>query len=264
MVGTVQIAVETVMRPMPPPPDGLGLYAIGDIHGRDDLLAALLDAIRADADRAGQRRNLLVCLGDYVDRGPASAGVIERLSEFHARDFAFVPLMGNHEDLMLAFLADPDEGGPWLANGAAATLASYGVAIGPGWPERFRYPALRDELARNLPAHHRRFLATLATSHAVGDYLFVHAGIRPGVPIEQQDPHDLIWIRGPFLNATESFGPLVVHGHSITPLPTLRPNRIGIDTGAFASGRLTALAIAGERLRLITAEGPADESYGAL
>jgi len=258
----VRVAVVEVADRYKAAPDGLGMYAIGDIHGRDDLLAPLLDAIRADG--AGQRHNVLVCLGDYVDRGPASAAVIERLSEFHAGDFAFVPLKGNHEHLMLEFLADPDEGGPWLANGAAATLASYGVAVGPGEPERVRYAALRDQLARNLPRHHRRFLDTLAISHTVGEYLFVHAGIRPGVPLDRQDANDLIWIRGPFLRATDSFGPLVVHGHTITPTPDLRANRIGIDTGAFASGRLTALAIAGDRLRLLTAQGAPDHHYGGL
>jgi serine/threonine protein phosphatase 1 len=258
----VRIEVADIADRYPAPPEGLGLYAIGDIHGRDDLLAPLLDAIRADA--AGRRHNVLVCLGDYVDRGPASAAVIERLSEFHAGDFAFVPLKGNHEHLMLEFLADPDEGGPWLANGAAATLASYGVAVGSGWLERFRYGALRDQLARNLPRHHRRFLDTLAMSHAVGDYLFVHAGIRPGVALDRQDAQDLIWIRKPFLQATGSFGALVVHGHTITGEPALRANRIGIDTGAFASGRLTALAIAGDRLRLLTAHGAPDFSYRGM
>lgn len=259
---TVRIVVVEVAGRYPALPEGLGLYAIGDIHGRDDLLAPLLDAVRADG--TGRQHNVLICLGDYVDRGPASAAVIERLCEFHVGDFAFVPLKGNHEQLMLDFLADPDEGGPWLANGAAATLASYGVAVGPGWLERCRYAALRDQLARNLPRHHRRFLDTLAISHAVGDYLFVHAGIRPGVPLDRQDAHDLLWIRGPFLNATGSFGPLVVHGHTITALPDLRANRIGIDTGAFASGRLTALAIVGDRLRLLIAEGARDPAYGSL
>jgi serine/threonine protein phosphatase 1 len=243
----------------PAGPEGLGVYAIGDIHGRDDLLAALIEAIRADA--AGCPRNLLVCLGDYVDRGPASAAVIERLSRFEAEGFTLVPLRGNHEHLMLQFLADPDEGGPWLANGAAATLASYGVPVGSGWPERFRYEPLRDALARNLPTHHRRFLDTLAAYHAVGDYLFVHAGIRPGVPLDRQDAQDLIWIRGAFLNATGGFGPLVVHGHTIAAEPQLRQNRIGIDTGAFMTGRLTALAITGPRVRLITACGADDTAY---
>jgi serine/threonine protein phosphatase 1 len=255
----IEVADNPAPGRYPAAPDGLGVYAIGDIHGRDDLLAALLDAIRADA--VGGARNLLVCLGDYVDRGPASAAVIERLSRFEAAGFTLVPLKGNHEHLMLQFLADPDEGGSWLANGAAATLASYGVAVGPGWPERFRYEALRDALARNLPTHHRRFLDTLATSHAAGDYLFVHAGIRPGVALAHQDEHDLIWIRGPFLDAAEPFGPVVVHGHTITAAPEFRANRIGIDTGAFASGRLSALAITGGRLRVISAVGAADRAY---
>ncbi|MBI3515043.1 MAG: serine/threonine protein phosphatase [Proteobacteria bacterium] len=260
------IRIEVVEAPgtlgYPAGPDGTGVYAIGDIHGRDDLLAALLAAIRADG--AANPRNLLICLGDYVDRGPASAAVVERLSRFHAEDFTLVPLLGNHEDLMLRFLADPDEGGPWLANGGAATLASYGVEVGPGWPERFRYEALRDALARALPARHRRFLDTLATRHAVGDYLFVHAGIRPGIALDRQDAHDLIWIRGPFLRATEPLGALVVHGHSIAPAPELKANRIGIDTGAFGTGRLTALAITGARVRLVTAAGAVDRSYVGL
>ena len=262
----VRIEVAEAQPPWryPAGPDGLGLYAIGDVHGRDDLLAALIDAVRADADEAGSARNLLIGLGDYVDRGPASAAVIERLSQFEARGFELVPLMGNHEHLMLKFLADPDEGGPWLANGAAATLASYGVAVGSGWPERLRYPSLRDALARNLPPRHRRFVDTLATSHAVGDYLFVHAGVRPGVPLGRQAVQDLIWIRGPFLESAERFDRLVVHGHSIAPDPELRPNRIGIDTGAYRTGRLTALAITGARHRLITACGAADPHYSEL
>jgi serine/threonine protein phosphatase 1 len=248
---------------LPASPDGLGLYAIGDIHGRDDLLGALLDAIAADAARAGPP-NRLVTLGDYVDRGPGSAAVIERLSRFHRDDFTFVPLMGNHEHLMMQFLADADEAGPWLANGAGATLASYGVAVGSGWQEKPRYGALRSALARRLPPHHRRFLDTLATSHAVGEYLFVHAGIRPGVAMDDQDPQDLIWIRGPFLRATEPHGFMVVHGHSIAREVDVCANRVGIDTGAFASGRLTALAVHGTRACLITACGAADPSYGSL
>jgi serine/threonine protein phosphatase 1 len=256
---SIEVADDPAPGRYPAAPDGLGVYAIGDIHGRDDLLAALIGAIRADA--AGRARNLLVCLGDHVDRGPASAAVIERLSRFEAEGFTLVPLQGNHEHLMLQFLADPDAGGVWLANGAAATLASYGVPVEPGWPERFRYEALRDALARNLPIHHRRFLDTLATSHAAGDYLFVHAGVRPGIPLDRQDAHDLIWIRGSFLNATERFGAIVVHGHTIAAEPQLRENRIGIDTGAFMTGRLTALAIVGARLRLITARGPANPAY---
>jgi serine/threonine protein phosphatase 1 len=179
--------------------------------------------------------------------------------------------MGNHEHLMMRFLADPDEAGPWLANGGDATLASYGVAVGGstggglgmslGWPPRSRFGTLRDALAGSLPVHHRRFLDTLATSQRAGDYLFVHAGIRPGVPMDDQDPQDLIWIRGPFLRATEAHGCLVVHGHSIRPAADRQSNRIGIDTGAYYTGRLTALAIDGARARLLTACGDADLSW---
>ncbi len=249
---------------LPPGPADHSLYAIGDVHGRDDLLGPLLDAIGAHAAAhlgANRRPSLLVGLGDYVDRGPQSAAVIERLSRFHREDFTFVPLMGNHEHLMLQFLADADEAGPWLANGGGATLASYGVAVGAGGPERARYGALRDALAHNLPPPHRRFLDTLATSRRAGDYLFVHAGIRPGVAMDDQDLQDLIWIRGPFLRATGSHGALVVHGHSITPEADVRPNRVGIDTGAFYTGRLTALAVVGARASLITACGAPDHSW---
>jgi serine/threonine protein phosphatase 1 len=258
----VSIEVVEVAQSLPAGPAGLDLYAIGDVHGRDDLLGPLLEAIAADATgRGATGRAALVTLGDYVDRGPGSAAVIERLSRFHREAFTFVPLMGNHEHLMLQFLADEGEAGPWLANGGGATLASYGVALDAGWPERARYGTLRDALARSLPPHHRRFLATLATSHAAGDYLFVHAGIRPGVAMDDQDPQDLIWIRGAFLNATAWHGAMVVHGHSITRAADVRANRVGIDTGAFYSGRLTALAIAGGGARLITACGARDDSW---
>jgi serine/threonine protein phosphatase 1 len=258
----IRLEIEDIARPLPPGPDGTGLYAIGDVHGRDDLLGALLDAILQDATATGAgRSSLLVGLGDYVDRGPRSAAVIERLSRFHREDFTFVPLMGNHEHLMLQFLADADEAGPWLANGGGATLASYGVAVDAGWPGRARYETLRDAFARNLPPHHRRFLDTLATSRRVGDYLFVHAGIRPGVPMDDQEFEDLIWIRGPFLRATQPHEAVVVHGHSITPEADVRANRVGIDTGAFYTGRLTALAVTGDRARLITACGAPDHSW---
>lgn len=255
------VRIETEALPpgrLPAGPAGQGLYAIGDVHGRDDLLEPLLDAIMVDATG---RPSLLVGLGDYVDRGPGSAAVIERLSRFHRHAFTFVPLLGNHEHLMLRFLADADEAGPWLANGGGATLASYGVDPGGGWPERHRHVVLRDALERCLPPHHRRFLDTLATSRRAGDYLFVHAGIRPGVAMDDQDPQDLIWIRGPFLRATEPHGCLVVHGHSITPEADVRSNRVGIDTGAYYTGRLTALAVTGDRARLLTACGEPDLSY---
>jgi len=299
------VRIETEDLPpgrLPPGPADRSLYAIGDVHGRDDLLEPLLDAIAAHADRtaAGGRPSLLVGLGDYVDRGPGSAAVIERLTQVKgigvwtvhmflmfalrrpdvlptgdlgiraaikkAYGLPELPKPAEMEQIAAAWrpYADADEAGPWLANGGGATLASYGVAVGAGWPERARYGALRDALARNLPPHHRRFLDTLATSHAAGDYLFVHAGIRPGVPMDDQDFQDLIWIRGPFLRATGPLGALVVHGHTIAPEPELKTNRIGIDTGAFASGRLTALAITGARVRLFTAIGTADRSYLGL
>ncbi len=215
------------------------IYAIGDIHGRLDLLMRLQDKIRADAARSRARRRVIVYLGDYVDRGPDSQAVVEHLAQNPLEGFETVHLKGNHEDMMLRFLAGEPVARIWFMNGGMETLRSYGVT---GLVEDL--PAIaRAALARGVPEGHRQFLGGLALSHTEGDYLFVHAGIRPGVPLARQGEADLLWIREEFLDSDASHGKVVVHGHTISPRPEVRANRIGIDTGAFMTGRLTALVL---------------------
>ena len=232
-------------------PDGVRLYAVGDIHGRADLLDGLHGRIARDAERAPGRRKVVVYLGDYVDRGPDSSAVVEGLIARPLPEFESVRLKGNHEDFLLSFIDDASIGDAWLMNGAQATLASYGVEIG-GYG-RDALEEARLALIRALPADHLEFFRGLALTYEAGDYLFVHAGIRPGVGLRHQKDHDLMWIRDAFLESDADFGRVVVHGHSIRAEPDIRPNRIGIDTGAYHTGRLTCLVLeAEERLFLHT------------
>ena len=236
-------------RARPRAPDGVRLYAVGDIHGRADLLDDLHRMINRDAERAPVRRRVVVYLGDYVDRGPDSFAVVEGLIERPLAGFESVRLKGNHEDFLLSFIADSSIGNAWLMNGAQATLASYGVEIG-GYG-RDDLEQARRGLIRALPAEHLDFFHGLALTHEAGDYLFVHAGIRPGIGLGQQKDHDLMWIRDDFLESDADFGRVVVHGHSIRRQPDIRLNRIGIDTGAYVTGRLTCLVLDGEERRFL-------------
>jgi serine/threonine protein phosphatase 1 len=232
-------------------PDGVRLYAVGDIHGRADLLDDLHGQIAGDAERAPGRRRVVVYLGDYVDRGPDSQGVVEGLIERPLPGFECVQLKGNHEAFLLAFIDDAEAGDAWMMNGGESTLASYGVdtvGYGDDALERARLAFIRA-----LPSSHLDFFRGLALTFDAGDYLFVHAGIRPGVGLRRQKDVDLMWIRDDFLESDADFGHVVVHGHSIRPEPDIRPNRIGIDTGAHSSGRLTCLVLeAGTRRFLHT------------
>jgi serine/threonine protein phosphatase 1 len=229
----------------PTTPKGTRLYAIGDIHGRDDLLEQLTLLVHDDAYKRQARRNVVVYLGDYVDRGHGSRAVIDQLLRAPLPSFEAVHLKGNHEDFMLRFLEDIAAAPAWLSFGGMETLESYGVA--PPHPDAPPTELLRAQegLRRNLPREHLNFLRRLRLSHEEGDYLFVHAGIKPGVPLAAQREEDMLWIREEFLLSQSSFGRIVVHGHTITRDPDVRQNRIGIDTGAFASGHLTALVAEG-------------------
>ena len=228
-----------------PPPD-TRLYAIGDIHGRADLLARLHAAISDDAAAAREPRKVLIYLGDYVDRGADSAGVIEMLLDRPLPGFETVHLMGNHEDLLLRFLQDPGIGRLWSMNGGAETLESYGLD-GHLLADDRAGPALQAGLRARLPAAHLRFFQALAVMHIEGGCLFVHAGLRPGVPVDQQDAEDLLWIREPFLFSHEDFGYVVVHGHTPVEAPEAHFNRINVDTGAVWTDRLTAVVLSGDR-----------------
>jgi serine/threonine protein phosphatase 1 len=242
-------------------PPGQRLYAIGDIHGRIDLLERLHGLIQRDAAAAGARDKTVVYLGDYVDRGPGSAAVVELLCGDPLPGFRSVCLKGNHEDLMLKALAQEIPEEDWFINGGLPTLDAYGVEVRAadggfsmfsGGRERAAAPdGWHEEFARRLPAAHRAFYARLALSFASGGYFFVHAGVRPGVPLGRQHADDLIWIRDEFLYSTADHGAVVVHGHSIRPAVDIRPNRIGVDTGAWRSGRLSCVVLDGDDVSVL-------------
>lgn len=234
-------------------PEGVQVYAIGDSHGCVDLMTALHQAILEDAAHSTAARKVAVYLGDYVDRGPDSRALLDLLIEDPLPGFDSVHLRGNHDDFMLRFLRGEDMALAWLMNGAEATFRSYGVNPNTALGAEDRIDWLRSEFLAQVPEAHRRFLEGLGYSHVEGDYFFVHAGIRPGLPLDAQDPEDLIWIRDAFLGSRADHGKVVVHGHSPVPAPELRTNRIGIDTGAVYGGRLTALVLEGAERRFLQA-----------
>jgi serine/threonine protein phosphatase 1 len=230
-------------------PEGLRLYAIGDVHGRLDLLEAMHDRIADDLREGPAADFRIVHLGDYTDRGPDSKGVLDFLIALRESDPRNIALMGNHDEGFSAFLLDADPHGLFAGNGGEKTARSYGVDI--DFSSAKRALIGRDALLGAMPAAHATFLRSLPRSIAFGDFFFCHAGIRPGVPLEAQDPRDLIWIRWDFLDHRGLFEKVVVHGHTPVPEPEILPNRVDIDTGAFKTGRLTALVIDGGEKRLI-------------
>jgi serine/threonine protein phosphatase 1 len=232
-------------RPGPQPPPGRRVYAVGDVHGRCDLLRQLHRLILADSHRRGDARDVVVYLGDYIDRGPDSKEVIDVLLDEPLEGFESIHLLGNHEDSLVKFLTDIAVGPSWLFHGGAQTLESYGVLPPEPLTDRLALLRAQRDLAAALPPRHLEFLRGLPLSHREGDYFFAHAGVRPGVPLDQQEPRDLLWIRYEFLDSSAPFGKIVVHGHSISAEPEIRRNRIGIDTGAYVSNRLTALVLDG-------------------
>ncbi len=222
------------------------IYAVGDVHGRSDLLGALLRVLEADAARAGEPATLIF-LGDLVDRGPDSAGVVARVCALRDSGLwaGVEALKGNHEDAMLLFLEDATFGPTWTQHGGGATLASYGVAPPVGRADAAVWEATRLAFREALPPAHLAFLQGANLSLVRGDYVFVHAGVRPGVTLEDQDPHDLMWIRQDFLSSRRACDKVVVHGHTPTEAPELEPWRIGVDTGAYATGTLSAVRLTG-------------------
>lgn len=236
-------------------PQGQLIYAIGDIHGRSDLLALLLDKVTADAAQSRDAKwRTLVFLGDYIDRGDDSRRVVDMVLGELPQGFDAHFLKGNHEAILLDFLDDPSFLAQWLANGADATFRSYGMDLEELIRKGATPEAWRRAFLASLPEAHRDFFETLELAVVFGDYLFVHAGVRPGVPLEAQDPHDMVWIRAPFLQSDEDFGKIVVHGHTPAREPVIRANRIGIDTGAVFTDRLTALKLEDGLRTLLYAE----------
>lgn len=229
----------TMRRPLPPP--GMTVYALSDIHGCADLLAAALDEIEAHHLTHPAADRLHVFLGDYIDRGPDSRRVIQMLIEWGARHRS-VFLKGNHEGLLLDVLNHRRWIDYWPQLGGLQTLKSYGIHA-PFNPGPDSQPALVDALIEAMPQAHRRFLDDLQSFFIFGDFYFTHAGVRPGVPLTEQNDRDLMWIRGEFLNCRDDFGKYIVHGHTPVLHIDVQPNRINIDTGAYGTGNLTVLAL---------------------
>ena len=228
-------------------PPELRVYAVGDIHGCDGQLDDLHQMIAEDAAAAPEARRVIVYLGDYIDRGPDSGRVLETLRYPPRFGAEAIHLAGNHEAMMLDALSHPEDTEAarlWIVNGGAEALGSWGVDPSSVDPRHW---------AASIPAEQLAFLRTLRRRTAFGGYLFVHAGIRPGVPLDAQDPDDLLWIREPFLSSTADHGAVVVHGHTPGRDVIVRRNRIGLDTGAVYGGKLTCAVLWADRLRLLQA-----------
>jgi serine/threonine protein phosphatase 1 len=230
-------------------PEGMRIYAIGDIHGRLDLLDSALARIDADMGVHPASNAIPVFLGDYIDRGPDSKRVLDRLVDCCATR-PTICLMGNHEAFLLEFLKNPDVLDVWGRCGGLETLLSYGLApkIETDAQDQQEMAAEFDRL---LPSGHREFLGCLKQYFVCGDFFFVHAGVRPGICLTEQSEDDLLWIREDFLLSEDYFGKIIVHGHTPVPEPEVRSNRINIDTGAYATGRLTCLALEDDTIRFI-------------
>ncbi|GLS20721.1 metallophosphoesterase [Labrys miyagiensis] len=239
--------------PFPEPPSmppQTCVVAIGDIHGRLDLLEPLLDRIERRAALLPGARHVVVSLGDLIDRGPDSAGVIERLMA-GVKGSELIVLKGNHEDALLGFLDDKPIGDAWRSFfGAEAFLQSYGIAGRQNFRVEKAAGKLREDIFAAMPQAHIDFLRSLRTSFSIGDYFFVHAGVRPGVPLAEQEERDLVWIRDEFLHSKQRFEKKIVHGHTPVRRPDFNRNRINLDTKAYASGTLTAALFEGAEVTI--------------
>lgn len=237
-------------QPLPAVPEGSRYYAVGDVHGRLDLFEALIDAIERDDREAADAQSTVVLLGDLVDRGPDSAGVVARARAWQSERKVRL-LAGNHEEMFLHSLEDVSVLRHFLRHGGRHTALSYGIPRDDY--DRATMEEVQAMLLAAVPPEDRRFLAQAKNYHIAGDYLFVHAGIAPNVPLDEQQDHHMRWIREPFLAHSEPHEHFVVHGHTITEGIDERSNRIGIDTGAYQTGRLTALVLEGTDRRIIQA-----------
>jgi serine/threonine protein phosphatase 1 len=238
-------------EPTPRLPEGARVYAVGDIHGRSDLLDLMHQMIGEDLSANRPPDCQIIYLGDYIDRGHDSCGVIKRLSGPPPFALKRTLLMGNHEQMLLRFLEDGATAAMWRQLGGFETLLSYRIDVNAAIA-RPGFSGLSAELAIRMPPLHLEFLRALVTSVAAGDYFFCHAGVRPGVALEEQQERDLLWIRDEFLQSRTCFGKVVVHGHSPVEQPEFKTNRINIDTAAYLTGRLTCLVLEGESQRTLS------------
>jgi serine/threonine protein phosphatase 1 len=243
-------------------PDGARAYAVGDVHGCVDLLRDLLDKIERDNAVRRPATTYLVLLGDLVDRGPDSRGVIDLFVNTPPQWARLVYIKGNHDDYFAEVLAGASNLVPaWLAYGGQECLESYGLSR--GWTLNASPEAIEERLRREVPSAHQLFLQEMTDTFSFGDYLFVHAGIRPGVPLEKQTARDLRLIREGFLDDRTDHGVVVVHGHTIVAEPEVYPNRIALDTGAYRTGCLTALGLEGTERWFIQAREKSESEHAA-
>jgi serine/threonine protein phosphatase 1 len=244
-------------------PPGQRVYAVGDIHGRLDLLEDLLEIVERDNAQRGPAETMLIFLGDLVDRGPDSRGVVARLIALRDSGARVRFLLGNHDDVFLKAASGDRKAMRMLTRiGGRETILSYGVSA-----EEYQgcdFEGLAQLLDARVPQSHREFLSSFEDYAEIGDYLFVHAGIRPGIDIADQSADDLRWIRSEFLTCRTAHGKMVVHGHSISAEMDVQRNRIGIDTGAFSSGRLTAIGLESGKFWPLAATGAPDPKWGRL
>jgi serine/threonine protein phosphatase 1 len=234
---------------LPSPPDRI--YAIGDIHGRSDLLDRMVEAIARDLKQNPAARSLAVTLGDHIDRGADSRGVLNRLIK-NPFPCEYIPLKGNHEALLESFLTDPSVGEHWRRLGGLETLISYRVPVRALMMGK-DYEQAAQALQAALPATHLQFISSLRKCLSLGRYFLCHAGVRPGIPLERQTEEDLLWIRDQFLQSRADFGKIVVHGHTPVEKPEVLPNRINVDTGAYMTGSLTCAVLDREAVRFLCA-----------
>lgn len=234
-------------------PEGLRIYAIGDVHGHLELLREMHGRIAGEIERDQRPDWRIIHLGDLIDRGPDSKGVIEFLMAAQARDSRNIVLTGNHDVGLLDFLGHPDPQGLFVRFGGVETAWSYGVRFKAGNLAELRES--HAQLLRAVPEGHLRWLRGLPYSASFGDFFFCHAGIRPEVALDAQDPHDLIWIRREFLNHPGLHPKVVVHGHTPQAEAEVMANRVNVDTGVFYSGALTALMIDGADKQLFSVQG---------
>jgi serine/threonine protein phosphatase 1 len=237
-------------------PEDVRIYTVGDVHGRHDLLVKLFDQISADAAAAPEKKMELIFLGDYIDRGLYARQTLDWLIDLPTTPagvkFRVTCLRGNHEAMLLDFLTHPENGQMWLEHGAYETLLSFGIKLSSPRPKAETFRHLAEQLQLKLQGKYLEFLSNRGLARTVGDYFFCHAGIEPGQPIKSQKAQNLLWIRDKFLLSEKRYEKIIVHGHSIASLPDVRPNRIGIDTGAYGTGRLTALVLYGNNRRFLS------------
>ena len=227
------------------------IYAIGDIHGRAELLRALMSKIEADVEETASEARLIF-LGDYCDRGLETKAVIDFLLDKRVQSLQPSFLKGNHEETLLAFLSDPKQGPVWAQYGGRETLISYGVRPPRSLSFNEEWIEASDQLQANLPEDHETFFRSLKSSMRVGPYGFAHAGMRPGIPFDQQDERDLLWIRDEFLKSTQDLDVMLIHGHTPVDEAVVGHNRVNVDTGAYYSGCLTAARIDGNSISFIS------------